>query len=44
MVVQIADPAVTATAPLPAGAAPGDTVRLRVVRTDIAKGEVEFAV
>ena len=42
--VQIADPAVTATAPLPEGAEPGDIVQLRVVRADIAKGEVEFAV
>ena len=40
--VQIAEPAVTATAPLAAGAKPGDVVRLRVVRADIAKGEVEF--
>lgn len=42
--VQIADPAVTATAPLPPGAQPGDVVRLRIVRADIAKGEVEFAI
>ncbi|WP_447948181.1 RNB domain-containing ribonuclease [Microbacterium maritypicum] len=42
--VQIADPAVTATAPLPPGAKPGDVVRLRIVRADIAKGEVEFAI
>jgi len=42
--IQLADPAVTATAPLPADAEPGDVVRLRVVRADIAKGEVEFAV
>ncbi|PQZ61331.1 MULTISPECIES: RNB domain-containing ribonuclease [unclassified Microbacterium] len=41
--VQIADPAVTATAPIPAGAKPGDVVRLRVIRADIAKGEVEFS-
>ncbi|GAA5149131.1 RNB domain-containing ribonuclease [Microbacterium pseudoresistens] len=41
--IQIADPAVTATAPLPPGAAPGDTVSLSLVRADIAKGEVEFA-
>lgn len=41
--IQIADPAVTASAPLPAGAKPGDTVSLRVVRADIGKGEVEFA-
>ncbi|MFJ3472045.1 RNB domain-containing ribonuclease [Microbacterium maritypicum] len=42
--VQIADPAVTASAPLPPGAEPGDAVRLRIVRADIAKGEVEFAI
>ena len=42
--VQIADPAVTATSPLPPGATPGDTVRLRVIRADIGSGEVEFAV
>lgn len=42
--VQIAEPAVAATSPVPAGARPGDTVRLRVVRADIARGEVEFAV
>ncbi|WP_243224997.1 RNB domain-containing ribonuclease [Microbacterium sp. CIAB417] len=41
--VQIAEPAVTASAPLPAGAVPGDAVSLRLVRADIAKGEVEFA-
>lgn len=42
--VQIAEPAVTASAPLPADAVAGSTVRLRLVRADIAKGEVEFAV
>ncbi|MFB8190224.1 RNB domain-containing ribonuclease [Microbacterium sp. NPDC055988] len=42
--VQIADPAVTATAPLPTGAEPGSVVRLSIVRADIAAGEVEFAV
>lgn len=42
--IQLADPAVTATAPLPMGAKPGDVVQLRVVRADIAKGEVEFAI
>ncbi|MGW9156394.1 RNB domain-containing ribonuclease [Microbacterium sp. NPDC055665] len=42
--VQIADPAVTATAPLPTGAKPGSVVRLSIVRADIAAGEVEFAV
>ncbi|GAB3599873.1 RNB domain-containing ribonuclease [Microbacterium tumbae] len=42
--VQIADPAVTASAPLPAGARPGDVVSLLLVRAEIAKGELEFAV
>ena len=42
--IQLADPAVTATAPLPMGAKPGDVVQLRVARADIAKGEVEFAI
>ena len=42
--VQIAEPAVTATAPLPTGAKPGEVVRLRVVSADIAKGEVEYAI
>jgi len=41
--VQIAEPAVTASAPVPADAAPGDVVRLRVVRADISRGEVEFS-
>jgi exoribonuclease R len=41
--IQIADPAVTASAPVPAGTKPGDTVSLTVVSADIAKGEVEFA-
>ncbi|WP_270365134.1 RNB domain-containing ribonuclease [Microbacterium algeriense] len=42
--IQIADPAVTATAPVPADAKPGDILRLRVVRADISEGVVEFAV
>lgn len=42
--VQLADPAVTASAPAPAGAAAGDVVPLRVVRADIARGEIEFAI
>jgi len=41
--VQIVDPAVTASAHVPTGTAPGDTVTLRLVGTDVAKGEVEFA-
>lgn len=41
--IQLADPAVTATAPVPAGTAPGETVTVHLVRTDVAKGEVEFA-
>lgn len=40
--IQLAEPAVTATAPVPPGAKPGDVVRLRVLRADIAAGEVEF--
>lgn len=40
--IQIADPAVTASAPVPAGAKPGDTISVQLVRADIAKGEVEF--
>jgi hypothetical protein len=40
--VQIAEPAVTASTPVPAAANAGDAVRLRVVRADIARGEVEF--
>ena len=41
--IQIADPVVTASAPVPAGAAPGDVISLRLLRADIAHGEVEFA-
>lgn len=41
--VQVAEPAVTASAPLPPGATPGDAVRLRVVNTDIDRGELELA-
>lgn len=41
--VQLADPVVTATAPVPAGTDPGAVVQLRVVRTDITRGEVEFS-
>lgn len=41
--VQIADPAVTASAPVPAGTKPGETITLTVRSADIAKGEVEFA-
>jgi len=42
--IQIANPAVTASAPVPAGSRPGDVVRLRVVRADIARGEIDFEV
>ncbi|GAT72804.1 exoribonuclease [Microbacterium sp. HM58-2] len=42
--IQIAEPAVTASAPVPAGAAPGSVVRLKVLRADIARGEVEFGI
>jgi exoribonuclease R len=41
--VQIAEPAVTASAPVRAGTAPGDTVTLKLTSVDIAKGEVQFA-
>ncbi|MDQ0725785.1 RNB domain-containing ribonuclease [Microbacterium sp. W4I20] len=41
--IQIADPAVTASAPIPAGVKPGDVVRLRILRADVALGEVEFS-
>ncbi len=41
--VQIAAPAVTTTAPLPPGRKPGDTVELRLIRADIARGELEFS-
>lgn len=40
--IQIAEPAVTASAPVRADAVPGEVVRLRVVRADITRGEVEF--
>jgi len=41
--IQIADPAVTASAPVPRGTKPGDTISVQLVRADIAEGEVEFA-
>ena len=41
--VQIADPAVTASAAVPAGTAPGTAVKLRLTGTDVAKGSIEFA-
>ncbi len=41
--VQIADPAVTASAPVPADTVPGSIVRLRVERVDITRGEIEFS-
>lgn len=42
--VQITDPAVTASAPVPDGAVPGAVVRLHVVRADITRGEIELTV
>ena len=42
--VQIADPAVTASAPVPPDTVPGAIVRLRVERVDVTRGEIEFAV
>lgn len=41
--VQLADPAVTASAPVPPGTVAGASVGVRVVRADIARGEIEFA-
>jgi len=41
--IQIAEPAVTASAPVPPGTKPGDTVTVQLVSADIAKGEIEFA-
>jgi exoribonuclease R len=41
--VQIVEPAVTATAPIPAGTTPGDTVTLTLESVDVGKGEVRFA-
>ncbi|MEV7631144.1 RNB domain-containing ribonuclease [Microbacterium sp. NPDC089318] len=41
--VQIADPAVTATAPVAAGAEPGATVQLRVAAVDVTEGTVELS-
>lgn len=41
--VQLATPAVTASAPLSQGTAPGDVVSLRVLSADITRGEIEFA-
>ncbi|MEV7609319.1 RNB domain-containing ribonuclease [Microbacterium sp. NPDC089320] len=40
--VQIADPAVTGSAPVPADTVAGSIVRLRVERVDITRGEIEF--
>lgn len=42
--VQIADPAVTASAPVPEGAVAGDVVRLQVAAVDIAAGTIEFGI
>jgi len=41
--IQLTEPAVTASAPLPAGTRPGDAVRLRLLRADIATATIEFA-
>lgn len=40
--IQIADPAVTATAPVRAGTKPGDTVHLVLTGAEIATGALEF--
>jgi len=42
--VQLADPAVTASAPVPDGAVAGGVVPLRVVSVDITGGEIEFSI
>lgn len=42
--IQLADPAVTASAPIPPDTVPGAVVPLQVVRADIARGEIEFSV
>lgn len=42
--IQLAEPVVTASAPLPAAAQPGDVVELLLTASDIARGEVSFAV
>jgi exoribonuclease R len=41
--IQLGDPAVTASASVPPEARPGDVIRLRVARADIAAGEIEFS-
>ncbi|GAA3926062.1 RNB domain-containing ribonuclease [Microbacterium soli] len=41
--VQIADPAVTTSAPVPEGTAPGETVTLTLESVDVARGEIQFA-
>ncbi|MDR6868601.1 exoribonuclease R [Microbacterium resistens] len=41
--VQLAEPVVTGTAPAPPDVRPGDRLTLLVVRADIARGEIEFA-
>jgi len=40
--IQLADPAVTARAKVPASAAPGSTVRVRVTSADVAAGRAQF--
>ncbi|ALJ21141.1 RNB domain-containing ribonuclease [Microbacterium sp. No. 7] len=42
--IQIAEPAVTASAPLPPGAEPGDEVELTLTSAGIDRGELAFAV
>jgi hypothetical protein len=41
--VQIAEPAVTASAKVPDGTKPGDTVTLTLRSVDVAKGQVVLA-
>lgn len=40
--IQIAEPPVTASAPVPVDARPGDHVQVRLIRADISRGELEF--
>ncbi|OAN43473.1 RNB domain-containing ribonuclease [Microbacterium sp. H83] len=42
--VQLSEPAVTASSPVPPGTAAGASVPLRVVRADVGRGEIEFAI
>lgn len=41
--IQIAEPAITSSAPIPVGTQPGDVITLRIIRADIGRGEIEFS-